>query len=169
MSFDPRSSASNTTTLFAPIADTIYGEADKVTGPAKPGLFALDPASGETLWHAPAPDICPPEDKPACNRGFSAAATALEDVVFSGAYDGHMRAYDAATGDLLWDFNTRQDFETVSGEIAHGGSIEADGPVVVNGHVLLNSGYTFGDRMPGNVLLAFSVPEPIAAGPPEAQ
>lgn len=140
--------------LFVPIADTVFS--GRFTGPRKPGLSALDPASGETLWYTPAPDVCAEADKPACDPGLSAAATAIPGVVFAPAFDGHLRAYDADTGDILWDFNTNQSFETVSGEIARGGSLEADGPVVIDGHVLINSGYLFGDRMPGNVLLAFA-------------
>ena len=49
---------------------------------------------------------------------------------------------------------------TKAGCPARGGSIEAAGPVVFNGTVLVNSGYLFGGRMAGNVLLAFAVPQP---------
>ena len=45
----------------------------------------------------------------------------------------------------------------MSGDIGKEGSIESDGPVVANGHVLINSGYLYGGRMGGNVLLAFTV------------
>jgi polyvinyl alcohol dehydrogenase (cytochrome) len=38
---------------------------------------------------------------------------------------------------------------------AHGGSIDGPGPVIVNGLVLINSGYPRNGGMPGNVLLAF--------------
>jgi len=49
----------------------------------------------------------------------------------------------------------------VSGDVALGGSIESDGPVLYKGHVLVNSGYQFGARMPGNALMVFSIP-PVA-------
>ena len=52
--------------------------------------------------------------------------------------------------------NTRDRFVSVSGQIAQGGSIESDGPVIHQGHVLINSGYLFGGRMPGNALLVFA-------------
>jgi polyvinyl alcohol dehydrogenase (cytochrome) len=80
-------------------------------------------------------------------------------VVFAGAYDGHLRAYDAGTGKVIWDFDTDREFTAIDGNPARGGSIEAAGPVVLNGTVLLNSGYLFGGRMAGNVLLAFAVPQ----------
>jgi len=146
--------AANNDAVFAPNADTIF--TGRFTGERKPGLFALDPSSGETLWFTPAPDVCADADKPACDPGLSAAVTATPEVVFAGAFDGHLRAYDADTGEVLWDYDTNRSFTTISGEVAHGGSIESDGPIVVGGHVLVNSGYLFGDRMAGNVLLAFS-------------
>ena len=140
--------------IYAPNADTVFTGLEQ--GEAKPGLFALDPANGEILWYAPAPDGCAAEDRPACDPGFSAAVTAMPGVVFAGAFDGHLRAYRAADGALLWDFDTIRPFVTVSGEEGHGGSIDADGPVVADGHVLVNSGYLFGDRMAGNLLFAFA-------------
>lgn len=141
--------------IYAPNADTIFS--GRFKGERKPGLFALRPDTGETLWFTPAPDACAPEDRPECDPGLSAAVTAIPGVVFAGAFDGHLRAYSADNGKLIWDYNTNQTFDTVSGERAKGGSIEADGPVVVDGHVLVNSGYLFGGRMAGNLLLAFAV------------
>jgi polyvinyl alcohol dehydrogenase (cytochrome) len=46
----------------------------------------------------------------------------------------------------------------VSGEVARGGSIESAGAIVADGRVVVNSGYLFGGRMPGNVLLVFAAP-----------
>ena len=144
--------------IYAPNADTAFTGLEQ--GEPKPGLFALDPAGGEILWHAPAPEVCAAKDRPACDPGFSAAVTAMPGVVFAGAFDGHIRAYGAADGELLWDFDTNRPFVTVSGEEGHGGSIESDGPVVAEGHVLVNSGYLFGDRMAGNLLFAFAPSKP---------
>ena len=140
--------------IYAPIADTEFTGEEQ--GEPKPGLFALDPATGKVLWHTPAPDVCAAEDRPACDPGLSAPPTAIPGVVFAGAFDGHLRAYAASDGRILWDFNTNRPFQTVSGEQGQGGSIEADGPVIAEGHVLVNSGYLFGDRMPGNLLFAFA-------------
>lgn len=141
-------------TIFAPNADTVFTE--KVVGDRKPGLFAINPVDGDVKWFAPAPDACAPEDRPACDPGFSAPVTAIPGVVFAGAFDGHLRAYETRTGKLLWDFDTHGEFTSVSGDIARGGSIESAGPLVQNGHVIVNSGYLFGDRMAGNALLVFA-------------
>ena len=81
--------------------------------------------------------------------------TAIPGVIFSGSVDGHMRAYAAEDGRILWDFDTARDFETVNGVPGHGGSIDGPGAVVVNGIVYVNSGYSRQSGMPGNVLLAF--------------
>lgn len=142
-------------TLFAPNADTIFLGTEQ--GEAKPGLFALDPATGTIRWFTPNPDICPKERKPACDPGLSPPPTAIDGVVFQGSFDGWFRAYDSATGRVLWQYDTVREYSTVNGVPGLGGSLESAGPLVVDGHVLVNSGYLFGARMPGNVLLVFSV------------
>jgi polyvinyl alcohol dehydrogenase (cytochrome) len=140
--------------LYTPIADTTVLGTEK--GDPKPGLFALDPATGTIKWFAPAPDVCPPRLKPACDRGFSAPPTSIPGVVFQPALDGWLRAYREQDGQLLWSFDTARDFDTISGERARGGSIESAGAIVAEGSVVVGSGYLFGRRMAGNVLLVFS-------------
>jgi polyvinyl alcohol dehydrogenase (cytochrome) len=76
-------------------------------------------------------------------------------VVFSGSVDGHMRAYAAEDGRILWDFDTAREYAPVNGVKGHGGSIDGPGAVVVDGMVYVNSGYARQNGMPGNVLLAF--------------
>jgi polyvinyl alcohol dehydrogenase (cytochrome) len=53
--------------------------------------------------------------------------------------------------------DTKGEYRTVNGLVAHGGSIDGPGAVVVGGMLYLNSGYEFLGAIPGNVLLAFSV------------
>ena len=120
------------------------------------GLTAIQIATGEKLWHMPAP-------KPAClgEHGCSAAqpsaVTAIPGVVFSGSLDGHLRAFRSASGELLWDLDTRKPFTTVNNVPSRGGSINGAGPTVAGGMVFVNSGYGFLGGAAGNVLLAFSV------------
>lgn len=147
--------ATDATTLYAPVADTpIFGNEPPT---AKPGLFALDPANGAIRWYTPAPDVCPDNLRPACDKGLSAPPTAMPGIVFAGAFDGRLRAYETKTGSVVWEYDTLREFDTVSGMKARGGSIESAGPVIAEGRVLVNSGYLFGGRMAGNVLLMFSV------------
>ena len=85
--------------------------------------------------------------------------TALPGVVLSGGWDGVLRALSAADGKIVWQYNTIQEFATVNGVAAKGGSMGAAGPVVAGGAVFVPSGYV-GVRqgIPGNVLLVLAVP-----------
>jgi polyvinyl alcohol dehydrogenase (cytochrome) len=71
--------------------------------------------------------------------------------------DGHLRAYNASDGRIIWDVDTMREYTTVNGVKANGGSLDAAGPVIVGGMLFVNSGYSFIGGTPGNVLLAFSV------------
>jgi len=116
------------------------------------GLTALRIRDGEKAWFAqPAP--C--DDKKGCSPAQSAAVTAIPGVVFSGSLDGHLRAYSAEDGKVLWDFDTAREFSTVNGVKANGGGVDGPGPVVANGMVYVGSGYARTGGMGGNVLLAF--------------
>ncbi len=143
-------------TVYAPNADTDF--VGRYDGERYPGLFALDAATGKQLWYTRAQEDCHDGEKPACDAGISAAATAVPGLVFAGGFDGQLRAYDSATGQVLWTYQTNRSFTSVAGREAHGGSIESDGPIIYQGKLLVNSGYLFGARMPGNVLLNFGLP-----------
>jgi polyvinyl alcohol dehydrogenase (cytochrome) len=118
------------------------------------GLTALDVATGERIWFA-APAPCP-ETRAVCSPAQPAAVTAMPGAVLSGAVDGHLRAFAADDGRLLWDVDTAREYETVNGVAAHGGSIDGDGPVIAGGRVYITSGYGRNGGIPGNVLLAFA-------------
>jgi polyvinyl alcohol dehydrogenase (cytochrome) len=119
------------------------------------GLHALDLNTGKIVWSAK-PARCA-EGRTDCSPAQSAAVTAIPGVVFSGSVDGHLRGYSTATGEVLWDTDTAHEFEAVNGKPAHGGSMDAAGPAIVDGMVFVNSGYGQWGGMPGNVLLVFSV------------
>ena len=118
------------------------------------GLTALRLNDGSKAWYAAAPSTC--DSKPGCSPAQSAAVTAIPGAVFSGSLDGHLRAFAAEDGRLLWDFDTARDYETVNGVKGRGGSLDGPGVVVVGGMVFVNSGYARFGAMPGNVLLAFA-------------
>ena len=73
--------------------------------------------------------------------------------------DGHLRAYSAEQGTILWDFDTVRDYSTVNGIRASGGALNGPGPVIVGGMVFVNSGYGRNAGLAGNVLLAFAPEE----------
>jgi polyvinyl alcohol dehydrogenase (cytochrome) len=117
------------------------------------GLTALGIRNGTQVWYAP-PAVCNPAQL-VCSPAQPAAVTAIPGVVFSGAVDGHLRAFSSADGRVLWDYDTAREFSTVNGVAGRGGSIDGAGPVVADGMVYTTSGYSRNGGMPGNVLLAF--------------
>jgi len=120
------------------------------------GLVAINVADGTKRWSAPPPrDTC--AGRTGCNTGQPQAVSAIPGVAFSGSLDGHLRAYDTTGGKVVWEFNTLDEFETVNGIQARGGSVNGPGTVVAGGMVFVSSGYSSIGFMPGNVLLAFSV------------
>jgi polyvinyl alcohol dehydrogenase (cytochrome) len=122
--------------------------------PAKGGgLTALDVLTGRKVWFAPAPPCLPVRD--GCSPAQPGAVTAIPGAVLSGSMDGHLRAFAADEGRVLWDVDTRREYATVNGVPARGGSLDGAGPVVVDGMVYVNSGYPRLGGAPGNVLLAF--------------
>ncbi len=129
---------------------------DRTKPEAGGGLFALSIPTGERVWSTPAPRP-PCLGQPGCSAAQLAPVTLVPGVVFSGAMDGHLRAYDTKDGSVVWDFDTSQDFKTVNGIQARGGSLNGAGPTVAAGMLYVNSGYGLLAGMPGNVLLAFSL------------
>ena len=143
--------------LFVPISDLANGHDGRTyTSPPRPGLYALDPASGRLLWSAPAEDTC--RGRAFCDPGISAPVTAIPGVVFAGHMDGVLRAYDSSTGKVIWSYDSAHDVKTVSGATAHGGSFGGSGVAVRDGYLVVNSGYGLYFHMPGNALLVFAVP-----------
>lgn len=118
------------------------------------GLSALKRETGEIVWKTSHPGC---QGAPGCSPAQSAAVTAIPGVVFSGGIDGHLRAYDASSGRIVWDVDTKREYTTVNGVKANGGSLDGPGAVVVGGMLFVNSGYAYLASLPGNVLLAFSV------------
>ena len=167
--------------VFVPISDIgeIFDEIGVAAGarpspeyksPGKPGLNALDPFSGKIVWSTPAPiapchysgDRSKDFTKGACVRAQSAAPGIMPGIVFSGTLDGWFRAYDAASGRIVWEFSTTaQTYSTVNGNQAQpGGGIDGMGPTIAGGMVYTMSGFNGAARTGSNgvnVLLAFSV------------
>ncbi len=146
--------------VFVPLLDfpmTYYqqGDAAALAGSTpRDGLYALDAWSGRLEWSAATQDYC---TRAQCG-GNPAAALAIPGVVFAGAVDGMLRAFDSRSGRMLWEYDTSVAVTTVSGERAHGGTISGSGLMVSGGTVYVNSGYGGITGSPGNVLLALRVP-----------
>jgi polyvinyl alcohol dehydrogenase (cytochrome) len=119
------------------------------------GLAAIELVTGERKWFRPVPPADIPGEAP--RPGQSAAVTSIPGVVFSGAWDGVLRAFSSTDGRVIWEYNTVHEFATVNAVPAKGGSMGAPGPTVASGMLFVGSGYVgVSDGLPGNVLLAFS-------------
>jgi polyvinyl alcohol dehydrogenase (cytochrome) len=142
--------------IFVPVAD--YDDGLLPIEDARPGLYAFNAFTGKPLWSSLTKNVC--LEREHCDPGISAPVTAIPGIVFAGHLDSRLRAYDSESGEVLWEYDTFQDVTTVSGEIAHGGSMSGGtGPIIANGKVYANSGYGIYFHTPGNVLLVFDITE----------
>jgi len=120
------------------------------------GMRAVKIDTGEEVWSKPAPEkLC--GTGRGCSAAQGGAVTAIPGVVFSGSADGGIRAYAAADGTIVWQFDTNRQFDTVNGVTANGGAIDGPGAVVADGMLYMSSGYVSLGGRPGNVLLAFGL------------
>ncbi len=121
------------------------------------GIAAVQLRDGEKQWFTE----LKPAAAVAAHTGQDGPLTAIPGIVFSGGWDGVLRALSSSTGKVVWEYNTATDYQTVNGVAAKGGSMGAPGPVVAGGTLFVSSGYVgVKNGMPGNVLLAFTVAGP---------
>lgn len=118
------------------------------------GIAAVQLSNGEKRWSVDIPAV----EAMKTHVGHEGPLTAIPGIVFSGAWDGMLRALSATDGKILWEYNTAKAFDTVNKVMAKGGSMGAPGPVVVGNMLFVSSGYV-GVRQGagGNVLLAFEL------------
>jgi polyvinyl alcohol dehydrogenase (cytochrome) len=110
------------------------------------GIAAVKLSDGSRPWTAKIGTAGP---------GNPAATSAIPGVVFTGSSDGNLRALSTTDGQVVWQFNTARDFETVNGVTAKGGNMGQAGATIAGGMVFIGSGYGTGATGFGNVLLAF--------------
>ena len=116
------------------------------------GIAAVQLTTGERTWFAPLEGRV----GRGAGGGQTAALSAIPGAVFSGGWDGKLRAFSTENGKPLWEYNMLQEFQTVNGVAAKGGGMGAPGPAIAGGMLFAGSGYVFGaNGAPGNVLLAF--------------
>lgn len=142
--------------IYVPVTDLIGRPRDDAgkNPPPLPGLDALSVTTGKLVWRTAAPDPVCTWGAP-CEAALHAAPAVIPGVVFSGAFDGHERAYATEDGRVLWDFDTGLSFDAVNGGKANGGSIDQGGQAIAGGRLFVNSGGRNGYA--GNALLAFTV------------
>ncbi|MFL6076896.1 MAG: PQQ-binding-like beta-propeller repeat protein [Mycobacteriales bacterium] len=130
-----------------------------------PELYALDPATGKTVWKTPsAADGCstggaaqaPPG---VCWPAFTPAVSSTPGLVYEGNADGKMRIYSARTGDTLWQYDAVRDYDGVNGVPGHGSALSGNGGAVIShGMLYVQAGYyPYYPSDKGHVLLAFGL------------
>ena len=145
---------------YVPISDR-----DVTSLEADGSLNAVDLGTGTRAWRTADPPKACEAHKDLCSVAQAAAPTLIPGIVFSGSFDGHLRAYDAGTGKIVWDFDTDRAYDGINHVSGHGGSIASAGPTIVDGMVYQTTGYaSYGLGMPGNVLLAFGPSGKASAG-----
>ncbi|MFM1895035.1 MAG: hypothetical protein RLZZ385_109 [Pseudomonadota bacterium] len=126
----------------------------------QPGMYSFFVASGETSWSYRVQPDCDngrADRVNACDSryGLSAMPLLVDGALLSASLDGRLLVFDKDTGDLLFQYDTVQDFTTANGVAGKGGSIDAHSLAAGAGMVFVGSGYGRFNQTPGNVLLAF--------------
>lgn len=124
--------------IYVPVTNNehfkyVLANGQTITGSA---WNALDPATGNILWQTPDPTQ-------GMNFNYGSASVA-NGVMYAGSLDGHMYAFDAATGKILWNY-------------LPGGSI-LGGPAIANGVIYWGSGYARSGGTANNKFYAFALP-----------
>ncbi len=143
--------------VYAPINDPHLPVAGYVPAP---GMNAVEIETGKVVWSKPVQPDCGngrQERFPLCGEryGLSAAPLVIDKSVVAGALDGRIFIYDAASGDIVWQYDTLRDFPTLNGVPGKGGSIDSQSVFAGAGMLFIGSGSGQFSQAPGNVLLAF--------------
>jgi polyvinyl alcohol dehydrogenase (cytochrome) len=129
------------------------------------GMYAFNMNNGEPVWEY--------RSRPDCENGridrvagcaqrygFSAVPLVIDNAVVAGNIDGRLFVFDNADGQILFEFDTADYFQTINGVEARGGSIDAHSLAAGAGMLFIGSGYERFSQQAGNVLLAFKVKSP---------
>jgi polyvinyl alcohol dehydrogenase (cytochrome) len=159
--------------VFVPIADPEWSISQWEYEPLA-GMAALEVSTGDLLWRHESSRGCfikgseidmstgaPTVPWPTCPQyyGNSGAALGLDDMVLAGTLNGKLQAFDPDSGHIIWEYDTKRPYDTLNGVEGHGGSLDNSGSVAIgNGHMVVQSGYSYINQMPGNVVLVFRTP-----------
>lgn len=137
------------------------GAAELIPG-ARPGIYALDLATGAIAWEIHPVHSFRGVTTPSL---YSAALSVSNDLLFAGSLDGIVRAFDTADGSERWSLDTAIAFSDINGVAGNGGTIDSVGVVVAGDGLLVNSGYATFQGIdgryqagPGNALFVLTLP-----------
>ena len=137
------------------------GLADLIPG-ARPGIYALDLATGAIDWEIHPTHMFEGLETPSL---YSASLSVSNDLLFAGSLDGVVKAFDTRDGTEKWSLDTAVNFTDINGVSGNGGTIDSVGVVVAGDGLLVNSGYNTFQGVDGryqagagNALLVLGLP-----------
>ncbi|MCB1703632.1 MAG: PQQ-binding-like beta-propeller repeat protein [Halioglobus sp.] len=137
------------------------GLADLIPG-ARPGIYALDLATGAIDWEIHPTHMFEGLATPSL---YSASLSVSNDLLFAASLDGVARAFDTRDGTERWSLDTAVTFTDINGVPGNGGTIDSVGIVVAGDGLLINSGYSTFQGVdgryqagPGNALFVLGLP-----------
>lgn len=151
--------STNTERAFMTINDP-----GNLAGRSRPGIYSYFVGTGEPSWSYEVQPECDDARSDRIRRcdslyGFSATPLSVDGAVITGGLDGRLFVFDSDSGEILFQYDTVQDFETTNGVEGYGGSIDSHSISAGSGMVFVGSGYGSFGQISGNVLLAFKPSE----------
>ena len=132
--------AADTDNVYVPISDVAVPFSGNTSSEEnKPGLNRLDLKTGEIIWSSSVAQNC--ADDEVCKVNFSAAITGIPGAILAPGLNGILYAFSVENGELVWEFDSTVETQTVNGMTANGGAMDAGGVVAANGMLFFNSGY----------------------------
>ncbi len=122
---------------------TQFTDADRTRGG---GMFALRLTDGARVWHTPPRAVRRPAALQPCPVG---RRERLPGVAFAGSLDGHLRAYAASTGAVVWDYDTVRNLRDGQWRACPGRVARRSGPGHRRRHGLRELRLHGGRRRPG--------------------
>ena len=147
--------ATNTERAFMTVNDP-----GGMNGNSRPGIYSYFVGTGEPSWFYEVQAECNEGRSERLRRceslyGFSATPLSVDGAVITGGLDGRLFVFNSESGELIYEYDTVRDYETVNGVDGYGGSIDSHSISAGSGMVFVGSGYGQFRQVPGNVLLAF--------------
>lgn len=126
----------------------------------QPGMYSFFVDTGEPSWSFNVEANCADRSERLRNcetrMGFSATPLLIDGALVSAGVDGRLYIFDKENGNLLFQHDTVQEYDTVNAVPGFGGAIDSHSISAGGGMLFIGSGYGRMGGTAGNVLLAFA-------------
>ena len=131
--------ASNFDRAFMTINDP-----EGMNGNSRPGIYSYFVGTGEPSWFYEVQPECNDERSERLRRceslfGFSATPLSVDGAVITGGLDGRLFVFNSESGELIYEYDTVRDYETINGVEGYGGSIDSHSISAGSGMVFVGS------------------------------